>query len=208
VGHRERKKERTARAIEDAALSLFAKRGFAATTVAEISEAADISPRTFFGYFPSKESVLFCDFDATFQRLAARLDERTAGESALDALRAWILEEIERDGLPDKRERRRRRVIEANESLLAHERHLMTRFEGLIAKAAARDFDAAPDDLHPRLVAVAAAATLTALRPDLDEPDPAPGADPLQSLDDALAFLRGGVSALRRRRTAKGRAAG
>jgi hypothetical protein len=76
----------------------------------------------------------------------------------------------------------------------------MARFENLIAAAAATDLDAGPRDLHPRLVAAAAAAALTALRPDPAAPEPAFGTDPLASLDDALAFLRGGMSALRRRR--------
>ncbi len=200
MGLRERKKERTARAIEDAALALFAERGFQATTIAEIAEAADISPRTFFSYFPSKESALFGDFDETFGSLEEHLDARGDG-SLLDALRAWIVELVERDGLPDERERRRREVIEASDALLAYERQLMTRFEGLIAAAAAEELGADPGDLHPRLVGATAAAALTALRPaSSGGAEPEPGADPFATLDDALAFLRGGIAALRERR--------
>jgi AcrR family transcriptional regulator len=198
MGLRERKKERTARAIEDAALRLFAERGFQATTVADIADAADIAPRTFFAYFPSKESVLFGDFDENFQSLSDHLEGRTG--DLLDALRAWIVEHLEKDGLPDERELRRREVIEATEQLRGHERHLLARFEAVIATAAARDLDASPRDLHPRLVAAAAGAALTVLRPDPAAHQPPPGTDPLAPLDDALAFLRGGMSALRRRR--------
>ena len=90
MGLRERKKEQTRRAIEDAAFRLFAERGFQATTVADIADAADVAPRTFFAYFPSKEDVLFADFDETFEALAARLRGRPPGESTFDALRAWI----------------------------------------------------------------------------------------------------------------------
>ncbi len=198
MGLRERKKQRTAQAIEDAALSLFAERGFQATTIADIADAAEIAPRTFFSYFPSKESVLFGDFDETFQSLAEHLDAR-GDQSLLDAIRAWIVELIDHGGLPDERERRRREIIDAHEELLAHERQLTTSFEALISVAAATELGAEPGDLHPRIIAAATAATFTALRPGPDAPAPPAGADPLQPLDDALAFLRGGMAALRAR---------
>ncbi len=198
MGLRERKKERTARAIEDAALRLFRERGFQATTVADIAEAADIAPRTFFAYFPSKESVLFGDFDATLQGLSDHLDARS--DDLLGALRAWIVDVVEHEGLPDERERQRREVIESTEQLLAHERQLFARFETVIGVAAAAALGDDPDDLHPRLIAATAAAALISLRPDPGAPEPPAGTDPLAPLDDALAFLRGGMSALRRRR--------
>jgi len=204
MGLRERKKERTARAIEDSALRLFSEHGFHATTIAHIADDAEISPRTFFAYFPSKESVLFGDFDPAFQSLAEHLDAR-GDQSLLDTVRAWIVELFERDGLPDERERARREVIDANDELLAYERQLITRFETLIAAAAATELDADPRDLRPRMIAAAVAATLAALRPDPSGSDAEPDTDPLEQLDDALAFLRGGIAALRRRQRNPGR---
>jgi AcrR family transcriptional regulator len=58
LGLRERKRLATRRAIQIAALTLTGERGFDGVTIDEISHAANVSPRTFFNYFPSKESAI------------------------------------------------------------------------------------------------------------------------------------------------------
>jgi AcrR family transcriptional regulator len=101
AGLRERKKQRTREAIVDAALRLFDERGFEQTTIADIAEAADIAPRTFFGYFPSKEDVVFADFPEQLEALSRRLRERDEDETAIDALRAVIRDALEHADLTD-----------------------------------------------------------------------------------------------------------
>jgi AcrR family transcriptional regulator len=86
IGLRERKKARTREALQEAAMARFARQGFEGTTVEEIAEACEVSPRTFFRYFPTKEDVLFADAAVRRERLLAVIAERPAGEPAFVAL--------------------------------------------------------------------------------------------------------------------------
>ena len=61
LGLRERKKIKTRQAIRREAFRLIDENGYATTTVEQIAEAAEVSPSTFFRYFPSKESLLLAD---------------------------------------------------------------------------------------------------------------------------------------------------
>jgi AcrR family transcriptional regulator len=84
---RERKKLATRRALQRVALDLVAERGFAHVTVEDIAEAADVSPRTFFNYFPSKEAALFGVAADRCEDLRRRILDEAPGESAMTALR-------------------------------------------------------------------------------------------------------------------------
>ena len=82
---RERKKVRTRDAIVTAALELFADRGYEATTVEMIAEAAEVSPATVFRYFAGKDEIAFSERDRRLPMLAAALRDRPAEESDLVA---------------------------------------------------------------------------------------------------------------------------
>ena len=195
VGHRERKKQRTREQIVDAAFKLFAERGYAATTVADIAAAADIAPRTFFSYFASKEAVVFFDFDGLFGSLSAAILERPEGVSAIDALREWVSQAlpVEHDHSPEAELRKRMCIDEP--VLAAHQQHLLSKLEDILREGVARDLGEPPDGLRPRMVSAAAVAAMASL-------DASPGSksERMALLDDALVFVRGGVAALVRPR--------
>src|SRR5438445_13580995 len=90
-GLRERKKQRTRETIARAAHELFAERGYHATTLPDIAEAADVSTRTIFAYFPSKEDILFSDFSVMKEALGQALAGRPEGEDGLETVRKFIL---------------------------------------------------------------------------------------------------------------------
>src|SRR5438105_15204457 len=84
---RERKKLATRRLLRRTALDLVAERGFAHVTVEDIAEAADVSPRTFFNYFPSKEAALFDSDPSRWAKIHDRIVNQDQGQPVLDVLR-------------------------------------------------------------------------------------------------------------------------
>ena len=87
---RERKKARTRASLREHALRLFREQGYQATTVEQIAAAAEVSPSTFFRYFPTKEDVVIQDDMDT--RLFAAFDRQPASLGSVPALRASLRE--------------------------------------------------------------------------------------------------------------------
>lgn len=92
---RERKKLATRRLLRRVALELAAERGLTNVTVEDIAEAADVSPRTFFNYFPSKEAALFGGDPDRAAELRDRVATGAPGQTAIDALRQALSEDAE-----------------------------------------------------------------------------------------------------------------
>jgi AcrR family transcriptional regulator len=195
LGLRERKRRRTRAVIARAALELFARQGFAETTIPQIAEAAEVSPRTVSAYFPHKEELAFPDGEATFAALEARLRDRPPDESAPDALRAWIGAWLERRTESEDERRLRRRVVRAHEGLRAYEQRLLLRARAALTDAFARDLGAAAADLEPRMAAAATLAVFDVLGEAGDEPRSR--ADVLALVDRALGFISAGIGGLR-----------
>jgi len=80
-GRRDRKKLQTRDELILHAARLFDANGFDAVTTEQIAEAADVSQRTFFRHFPSKEAVLYADTDVLRERMRAAFDARPADEA-------------------------------------------------------------------------------------------------------------------------------
>jgi AcrR family transcriptional regulator len=205
TGLRERKKQQTRQAIHEAAMRLFAERGFEATTIADIAAAADIAPRTFFAYFPSKEEAVFPKFELAIEEFSQRLSERAPGTTAIEVLRDW-LRTAAKEHMPDpeamKVEARLRRD---SPTVAACDLRHRNQFEQRLAEAVAEDLNDQPGALRPRIVAAAAVASLQAFEDAGLEVIDKGGEeatrlfdDPAAFLEDGFRFLEAGLAALRR----------
>jgi AcrR family transcriptional regulator len=196
LGLRERKKQQTRETIERVALKLFAERGYDQTTLAEIAEAADISPRTIFSYFESKEDILFCNESGEHDKVRDALMQRPEGTTTVDALRDFISSLP----APDEQMLLRKQVIAANPELRMKARAHIGQLEDVLEESIAKDLGASPDDVRPALVAASMTAAFETVRDRLEDADYDPGHEEVrQVLDEVLEFLRGGMRALQER---------
>ncbi|MDA0169246.1 TetR/AcrR family transcriptional regulator [Solirubrobacter taibaiensis] len=197
-GLRERKKDRTRATITRVALELFARDGFHATTIPDIAEAADVAPRTVSTYFPSKEGIVFEEYESAIERFAARLAHRPDDTPVHAVMREWLLSEDEHQQGPtrglvrpsDNDEadfaRLRETAIVSDPDLWALQRRYMLPVVGLVAHGLAKDLGIAPDSLQARIVGDATVATLLAVNARAARM----GTAAMDEFDTALEFLR------------------
>jgi AcrR family transcriptional regulator len=161
-GLRERKKQRTRDALARAAMELFTTKGFEQTTVDEIADVVEVSQRTFFRYFASKEEAAFALDDLIEDRFVAALRERPADEPPLEALRHCVLgvwDDVNaalRELVPVDLHMRMYRVIEATPALLAVRLRRQAELEQRITVEVAHREGLDPVvDLRPRVLVAA-----------------------------------------------------
>ncbi|RSM94623.1 TetR family transcriptional regulator [Nonomuraea sp. WAC 01424] len=155
-GHRERKKVRTRRALLEAAVRLFAERGYEQTTVADIAAAADVAPRTFFAYFAGKEDVLFLRAGdrelAMLEVIAGRRPGEPLGELLSRMFEALVRSMAEDDELDFALSPLRARLMLTEPALRSRGLTLMMETQPRLAAALA--------EVYPRLDPVSAGAAV------------------------------------------------
>lgn len=154
VGLRERKKRQTRQAILDVAAELFEARGYDQVTVAEIADSANVSVKTLFTYFRSKEDLAFAGEDRLLDQLEAAIRSRPDGTSAVAAvagtLSALVASEPEElDGLE-----RYHRLVGTSEALQSRLRRMWAFYEDALTAVLAQETDGPDSGPRARLTAV------------------------------------------------------
>jgi len=191
-GLRERKKARTRAAIREHALRLFRAQGYAATTVEQIAAAAEVSPSTFFRYYPTKEDVVLRDdFD---DRMLEAFQRQPPSLSPVAALRAGIREALASLTQAEWAEFQEMTALGmAIPEVRARMMDELTRTINTVADALARRLGRSPDDLAVRVYAGAVFGALMAVMgPETYSEgriDPAV----FDRADQALAMLESGL---------------
>jgi AcrR family transcriptional regulator len=189
AGLRERKKARTRAAIREHALRLFREQGYQATTVEQIAEAAEVSPSTFFRYFPTKEDVVLQDdFDLI---TVEAFEAQPAGMSVIAAYRGAAAQMY--NSLSPEELARFRESVELTLTIPEVRARALDEFAQAIdvtAQAIARRTGRAPDDPAVRNVAGAlVGVVMSATMPWSSQP----AEDMFERIDAGLAHLEAGL---------------
>ena len=157
LGLRARKKQQTRDALAQAAQHLFLERGFERTTIDDIAAAADVSRRTYFRYFPTKESVVFSRLDERLALFRRSLEVRAADETPFSVLRRALLGMAELYVANREELLIQHRIISASTMLTAYELEVDRQWEALIVEALAERSDTSPDARHRAVILAGAA---------------------------------------------------
>lgn len=157
-GLRERKKLRTSELISDTAVELFMARGFDNVSVADVADAAEVSKKTVFNYFPAKEDLVLSQIGDHEDESARVVREREPGESPVAALRRHFLALLRAldpiAGLTDIEEVLAfRRMVLSTPSLKLRLLEQWSRGEESLARALAEALDRPADALLPAALA-------------------------------------------------------
>jgi AcrR family transcriptional regulator len=185
----ERNKQRTRRELAEAAARLFLERGYPATTVQDIAEAADVSPRTFFRYFPSKEDVITAIASTTMDDALDHLAGHDERESLRSALTAMLTASLAPVGEDPGSARAFQFMLRNTPALRGRWLEEQRRNRDRLADALAPWFGERDHPLAPHLVAGAALLAVDEVM-TLWADDPSVP-DPLGLLDQALDILDG-----------------
>ncbi len=188
-GLRERKKAKTRATIQHEALALIRKQGYAATTVEQICDAAEVSESTFFRYFPAKEDVVLSDeFDPL---IAAAFRAQPADVGIVQAMRQAI-RSVSKTLLPEELADLRERSVMAWQipELRAASLIQLTDTIHLVAELTAERTRRKADNPEVRAFAGALIGVMISQMSTWAEH---PHIDVLVSIDDALAFLESGL---------------
>lgn len=156
TGLRDKKRQQTRSALSQAAIRLFAERGFDAVTVAEIAAEANVSPKTAFNYFPKKEDLVLDRRQEIELELLLAIRQRPLGEAAVSAVRRHTLRvAMQLNEVGPERRQAFRKIIEASPTIHARLRQLSLTTEQALAQLLAQDTGAGPHDPTPMVVATA-----------------------------------------------------
>ncbi|GAA4563497.1 hypothetical protein GCM10023193_32750 [Planotetraspora kaengkrachanensis] len=156
MGLRERKKVQTRNALIDAALELFLTRGYEATTIDQIAARVDVSPRTFFRYFSSKEDVALSapadSQDIFLAALAARPETESPYTALSQAMRTMVATLRGKEPEDAARFMKARQLVEETPALLAGQMRLLMENEQRLVAEVARRQGTDSGDLLPQFV--------------------------------------------------------
>jgi len=166
LGRRERKKQQTREALEATAWRLFQRKGYDETTVEDITDAVDVSTRTFFRYFDSKEAVLFGDWRSNLDRMTGSIISRPPEEPPLQALYESARQFIEFIKPNEPRLLMRNELARNSRKIGDYERNVINpEFERVVAEALAQRLGVdAESDPRPSIIAAVAVAAYNAAR--------------------------------------------